>query len=320
MTPARGPRIPTLDGTLAGHYHTSWRPDHPPVLEIDPGDTIRVRIPDSSTMQLGPKSTRAEMLAVDHSKVDAAVGPIFVRGVRPGDALRVEILRLDVGDWGWSGVFRKFGLIQDRFDDDLVIWKLAGGWARPSSGFLRKGVRIPLRPMLGVVGVAPASGEHPMIPPRAFGGNMDNRLHGAGATIELPVFRPGALLSVADPHARQGDGEVCGTGIETPAVATLRVGRVEGAAPPSPRVLTRLRPPVDADVIGTMGIHEDVRTACRLALEHLLVEMAGRGYSEKEAYLLASLLGDLRISEIVDEPTTVATLLFPRRFLDPPPG
>ncbi|MCI4319142.1 MAG: acetamidase/formamidase family protein [Thermoplasmata archaeon] len=299
-----------IDGRRAENLQRSWRSDREPILVVEPGAVVEIEVPDSSGAQLTETSTRADLASMDLTRVDPAVGPIDVRGAEPGDALVVELLEIVPGGWGWSGIFREFGLIQGRFDPDLVLWKLRDGWATPASGFLRD-LRLPLRPMLGVIAVAPASGEYPMIPPERFGGNMDNPLQCAGTRVELPVLRAGAGLSVGDPHALQGNGEVCGTGIETSARVRLRVDLRPGQAPPFPRIEGHEETLPSREIVSATGIGPDLHAAARAAVENLLDRLVELGWSYEEGYLLTSLVGDLRIAEIVDEPNFVVSAVFP---------
>ncbi len=304
---------PVRYGSRPAEWHFRWSRDLPPVARLEPGDRLTLDVPDASSGQLGPGSTTADLRRVDLNRVDAAVGPFEVRGAKPGDGLLVRIDSIRVADWGWSAVFREFGLLTDRFEDDLVVWSIGPRSARPARGFLRP-VKVPLRPMLGWIGLAPAEGEHPMIPPRRTGGNMDSRLHRAGTTVLLPVEAPGALLSVGDPHAAMGDGEVCGTGIETPARVTLTVDLLPGRAPPYPRVLAPRLPAERGPAWVATGIAPDLLDATRAAVENLIALLAERGLAEKEAYLLASLVGNLHLSEVVDLPNFVVSLTFPQEL------
>ncbi len=146
-------------------------------------------------------------------------GPILVRGAKPGDALQIDILELVPGDLGYTAFNPGRGLLPDDFPEPyLKMWELDG-----VSAELRAGVRVPLEPFLGVMGVALAEpGEHSTIPPRKSGGNMDIKQLTVGTTLYLPVSVDGALFSAGDGHAAQGDGEVCITAIETSMTATLR--------------------------------------------------------------------------------------------------
>ena len=299
-----------IDGHLADHLQWRWRGDRKAVATVEPGAVVEIEVPDSSGSQLHERATRADLVAMDLARVDPAVGPIDVTGALPGDALVVELLDIEPGVWGWSGIFRDFGLLKDRFDPNLVVWTIQDGSARPRSGFLRD-IQLPLRPMLGVVATAPASGDDPMIPPERFGGNMDNRLQRARARIELPVLRAGGGLSVGDPHALQGDGEVCGTGIETSARVRLRVDLRPGRAPPFPRIEGTEEPGSAQRFVCATGIGPDLHAAARAAVENLLDRLADFGWSHEEGYLLTSLVGSLRIAEIVDEPNFVVSAVFP---------
>jgi len=227
----------------------------------------------------------------------------------------VEILDLRPGTWGWSGIFRTFGLLQGRFDDDLVVWSIGRSAARPRYGFLRD-LAIPLQPMLGWIGLAPPEGELGMIPPQTFGGNLDNRLHGAGTVLELPVQRPGAGLMLGDPHAAQGDGEVCGTGIETEAEVRLRITLMKDRRIRGPRAVTTRTEPPGGPWLVTEGVGPDPTAAARAATEEMIASLEEYGATPAEAYLLASVAGHLRWSEIVDAPNVVISMLFPRRLAE----
>jgi acetamidase/formamidase len=164
--------------------------------------------------------------------------------------------------------------------------------------------------MLGWIGLAPPSGDLGMIPPQVYGGNLDNRLHAIGAELALPVQRPGALLMVGDPHAAQGDGEVCGTGIETPARARLQVDLLRGRSIDTPRLVAPAPPAPSGRWLVTEGVGPDPRSGARVATEQMITVLEERGLEAIEAYLLLSVAGHLRLSEVVDEPNWVVSMLF----------
>ena len=300
-----------IDGHLKGNLHMNWSPELKPVAEIDPGSTVQVDIPDSSTLQIRENFTTEDLKNVDGSLLDAAVGPIYVKGSEPGDVLEVSIEKLDVASWGWTMVSWDFGFIKHRFRDRLLIWGIGREEATPRGDFLN-GIRIPVSPFLGIIGTAPSAGKHGMIPPQYFGGNMDNRLLGQGSKVYLPVSVPGALLSVADPHAAQGDGEVCGTAIETMATARLKVNLLKGSSISAPRAFSNDRGL--GPVVVTMGISPDIHTACSDAIEYMIEELQTYGFTDEEAYALCSVTGNLRISEVVDEPNYVVSMLVPKEI------
>lgn len=298
-----------FDGHDARLLQSRWRAEAAPIGRVADGERFEVRVPDSSGGQLDAASTRRELLALDLDRVDAATGPFEVDGARPGDALRVRFHAIETADWGWSAIFRSFGLLRDRFDDDLVVWRSEARGMVPVRGFLRR-VPIRPRPMVGWVGVAPAEGELGMIPPQRHGGNLDNRLHATGAEVVLPVLRRGAGLMLGDVHAAQGDGEVCGTGIETPARLELSVELLPHSAPRMPYGRSPALDGPQGACLLTEGVGPDPRAAARDATEAMVELLARGGLEEREAYLLLSIAGHLRLSEVVDEPHWVVTMLF----------
>ncbi len=304
-----------FNGHDPGLQQLRWRSDAVPVATVRPGELFEVDVPDSSSGQLSLSSDRRALERLDLDRVDAAVGPFAVEGAVPGDAVVVHLEGVDTADWGWSGVFRDFGLLRGRFDDDLVLWRRDGAAMVPVSGPLRP-VPIPQRPMVGWLGVAPSSGDLGMIAPQVHGGNLDNRLHAPGASITLPVQRDGALLLVGDVHAAQGDGEVCGTGIEVPARLRLRVELRPRGAPRTVRARSPGLPAASGPYVVTEGVGADPRAAATTAVEEMIRVFGEHGVDEVEAYLLLSLAGDLRLSEVVDEPHWVVSMLFEEALLE----
>jgi acetamidase/formamidase len=286
--------------------HGVWDNSLAPILRIAPGDTVRVEMQNASGGQLSATSTASDLATLDFARVNPVTGPIFVEGAKPGDALVVEILELDVDAWGWTANIPGFGLLADRFTEPaLRMSRIANG-----SVELFTGMRFASVPMIGTIGVAPAdAGAFSVIPPTRNGGNMDIRHVGAGATLYLPVAVDGALLSLGDGHAAQGDGEVCGTAIETTASATLRISLERERHLPAPMLLTDPRSQRTGRAFATTGIGPDLLQAARDATTAMIAEIVRRTtISEIDAYLLASVAGDLKISEVVDVPNWVVSL------------
>jgi acetamidase/formamidase len=286
--------------------HGVWDSSLAPILRIAPGDTVRVEMQNASGGQLSATSTASDLATLDFARVNPVTGPIFVEGAKPGDALVVEILELDVDAWGWTANIPGFGLLADRFTEPaLRMSRIANG-----SVELFTGMRFASVPMIGTIGVAPAdAGAFSVIPPTRNGGNMDIRHVGAGATLYLPVAVDGALLSLGDGHAAQGDGEVCGTAIETTASATLRISLERERHLPAPMLLTDPRSQRTGRAFATTGIGPDLLQAARDATTAMIAEIVRRTtISEIDAYLLASVAGDLKISEVVDVPNWVLSL------------
>lgn len=300
-----------VDGWDFEKIHFSWKPDRKPIARIEAGDSIKIKVPDSSTMQVREDWTTGDMDNLDTSKFDGAVGPIYIEGAEKGDVLEIEIEDIETGTWGWTSIQPDFGFIKKRFQNRLIIWNIKDGYATTRDEFLR-GVKIRTKPFLGVIGTAPSEGEFGMIPPQYFGGNMDNHLLVKGTKLRIPVSQKGALLSVSDPHASQGDGEVCGTAIETSAVVTLKINVIKDTKISFPRALS---PYTDTDEkIVAMGISPDLKEATEKALESMIDELASLGFSDEEAYALMSVAGDLRISEVVDEPNFVVSATMATKY------
>lgn len=286
--------------------HGLWDRSIAPAVRVASGDTIVVELQNASGGQLAVDSAVSALATLDFARINPVTGPIYVEGAKPGDALVVEILELDVDTWGWTANIPGFGLLADRFTEPALRTSRIGGGAVE----LFTGMRIPSVPMIGTIGVAPAApGAFSVIPPTRNGGNMDIRHVGAGATLYLPVAVDGALLSLGDGHAAQGDGEVCGTAIETSATATLRVSIERDRRLPAPMLLTDPRSQRTGRAFATTGIGPDLLQAARDAVSAMIAEIVRRtSLSEIDAYLLASVAGDLKISEVVDVPNWVVSL------------
>ncbi|MHB1708739.1 MAG: acetamidase/formamidase family protein [Thermoplasmataceae archaeon] len=301
-----------LDGKDPKNIHFTWTASNTPVLSVDSGETVSISIPDSSTWQIRREYRTEDLKKIDSSRYDGAVGPIYVNGAAPGDTLEIDLKEIVTAPWGWSAIIPEMGLLKGDFSEELVTWKLGNFATTETPGFL-EGISVPINPFLGVVGTAPKDGKFGMIPPQYFGGNMDNRLLGVGSKIYLPVNVDGALLSVSDPHASQGDGEVCGTAIETSAEAVIGIRVIKGHAINYPRA--RSKASVDGEFSVTMGIARDLKDASRMALLNMIDELSHFELTGKEAYILCSVCGNLSISEIVDEPNYVVSMSIPLQIL-----
>ncbi|WP_255950520.1 acetamidase/formamidase family protein [Streptomyces odontomachi] len=297
----------------ATSVHHVWDRSIAPVLTLAPGDTITVQTLESSGGQLTRDSTAVDVSALDFGRVNPVTGPIRVEGAQPGDALVIDILETSVADWGWTACIPGFGLLADDFPDaHLRIVSIDGDRAE-----LLPGLAVPVLPMVGTIGVAvPEPGEHSLVPPRRWGGNMDIRQVGPGARLRLPVGVEGALLSLGDVHAAMGDGEVCGTGVETSATVALRVDLERGAAPRTPVLETAPATRRTGAALATTGIGPDLMAAAKEATRALVDEVARRtGVDPVDAYLLVSIAGDLAISEVVDVPNWVVSAHLDRALL-----
>ncbi|TWU76618.1 hypothetical protein ED733_008175 [Metarhizium rileyi] len=291
------------------NIHFKWSNNIPPVLTVKSGTELSFDLRDGFNNLVHPKTTAAELPGLDFSQTDPAFGPVSIEGAEPGDVLRVDILELTPAAYGWTAVFPNFGLLSDEFPGPhLKVWDLS----TISEGYaeFKEGIRVPTQPFLGVMGLAPSQdGELSTIPPYNWGGNIDCKHITMGASLYLPVQVPGALFSCGDGHAAQGDGEICGTAIETPMKARLRLTLEKNKAwvksphyLTSPEAKTRVNNNrgqeyaavgIDADLL------EATKKGVRSAIDWLVAE---KGLEREEAYMLCSVVGDLKVLEAVDMP------------------
>ncbi|RWP65281.1 acetamidase/formamidase family protein [Mesorhizobium sp.] len=305
------------DYTIHGrHHHFGWDNSFVPTERVAPGSTIEFECLDSSGGQLTLDSTVDDVALLDFAKVNPVTGPIYVDGAEPGDALKITIEMFKPSGFGWTANIPGFGLLADEFPEPaLNIWTYDAASLEPA--LFGKHARVPLKPFAGTIGNAPAEmGLHSVVPPRRVGGNLDIRDLAAGTTLYLPVEVAGALFSVGDTHAAQGDGEVCGTAIESPMDVVLKLDLVKDIRLKTPRFTTPGPVMRHLDAKGyevTTGIGPDLMTGAREAVSQMIDLLAGRyAMDPVEAYMLVSVCGDLRISEIVDMPNWVVSFYFPR--------
>ncbi len=300
----------------ATQHHFGWDNSFSPKVSVQSGETLLVETIDSSAGQITSSSTLPDLINLDFSKVNPVTGPIMVEGAEPGDAVEITFLEFHTKGWGWTGNIPGFGLLADQFPDPaLHIWKFDA--SNPKFSEFAKGGKVGLKPFVGTIGLALAQkGLHSIVPPRNVGGNLDIRDMSVGTKVALPVEVSGALLSIGDTHAAQGDGEVCGTAIESPIDVLVKIDLLKGAAIVSPQFQTIGPVTTHVDSLGyivTTGVGPDLMTGAREAVSRM-VELLVKKYKIEavDAYMLCSVAGDLRISEIVDMPNWVVSFYFPR--------
>lgn len=300
-------------------HHFGWDNSIDPVLTVRPGRTIEIETIDSSGGQLGPKSTTEDLANLSFEKVNPVTGPIYVEGAEPGDAVAITFLDFKPSGWGWTANIPGFGLLADQFAEmALHIWQYDAVAMAPA--LYGPGGKVPLKPFVGTIGLALAeSGLHSVVPPRRVGGNLDIRDNTVGTTLYLPVEVAGGLLSLGDTHAAQGDGEICGTAIESPMDVAIKVDLLKDANLAFPRFETEGPVTRHFDTHGywaTTGIGEDLMQAARDAVSGMVDLVSQEAHmSALEAYMLCSVCGDLRISEIVDMPNWTVSFYFPKTVL-----
>jgi acetamidase/formamidase len=282
--------------------HSVWDRALPPRLHIEPGDEVQVSCLDASGSQVVPGMTTDQYLAIDRSRIHALTGPIWIHGAEAGDVLEINVRSTRHYGWGWSSVVEGLGFLKDRFRTPYLFhWHLDG----ESTRSLFPAV-VPLRPFLGVMGVARGeNGAFRTRPPGPFGGNLDVRELCAGSKLYLPVYNPGALFSCGDGHAAQGDGEVCINGIECPLDVTLRfhLHKHQPLSGPVVEASDSVVPDSSADSWVVVETGTDLAEAARGATNRMVDLLVSRwGFSDVHAYILCSVAMRLRLSQVVNEP------------------
>jgi acetamidase/formamidase len=288
--------------------HFTWDTGNEPLLTIADGDVVVFETRDVSDDQIGPNSDSSVIAGLDWDRVYPLAGPVYVEGAEPGDTLAIELLDLHTKGWGWTAILPGLGLLADDFTEPyLRVFDLTRGDVTS----FREDILIPLTPFMGTMGVCPAGASaQPVMPPGTFGGNLDTRQLVRGTTLFLPVQVEGALFSTGDAHGCQGDG------VEAPMFATMRFSLRKGRSIPAPQYRTApgpLTPAVDFGAFyGTTGVGGDLyaaaQDATRAMIDHL---SANYGLSREDAYVLCSLVVDLKISEIVDAGQYVVSAVLP---------
>lgn len=293
-------------------FHYLWSRHHKPVLYIRSGDRVRFELNDVTSWQINRNSSSSDLARLDASKFYPLAGPVYVEGASPGDALAVSVERIRIDDWGWSAILPGYGLLEEYQTPFLWIWDLSN---KRYTRF-KSGIRIRINPFCGVMGVAPPEdGYFEVMPPGKHGGNMDIKHLTVGSKVILPVWVDGALFSVGDLHAAQGDGEVCVTAIECAGDVTLRFEVIKNANIKTPRFICKGERPPRGGYIATTGISPDLLDAAKNALREMISHLTSEhNLSKEEAYILCSVTADLRIHEIVDKPNWIVGLMLPREI------
>ena len=289
-----------------------WDNSVEPRLEIDSGDVVVFDCAEPCG-QVTPEWTVDEYEALDRGKVHALNGSVWIKDAQPGDVLEIDILDMRHKGWGWSAHRSGAGLLPEDFDYSyLHHWRIEGDTCFSSE---LDHISVPFEPHPGVVGVAPRdAGRFITAPPRANGGNLDVRDMVIGSTIWMPILVEGALFATGDCHAAQGQGEVCVTGIEAPMTMTMRIKlrkdmRVEEV---------QLRRPSPMSKLDSRGYHittahgPDLMTNAKNAVRYMIDWLCrNHQMNRSQAYILCSVAGDLKISEIVDAPNWVVSFHMP---------
>jgi acetamidase/formamidase len=278
--------------------------DAKPVLTVKSGEVVTidtiVGIPDMLEQLGAPIDDPIREMKEMYAKVKDRgpgphflTGPVAIEGALPGDVLEVEILEIRLrSPYGWMWIGPGAGALPGEFPYERR--KLVPLDREANLAEFAPGIRIPVRPFFGNLGVAPPSGRLDSAPPAYNAGNLDNKSLVAGSKLYIPVHVPGALFSVGDGHAAQGDGEVCVTAIETNLTGVFRFTVRKDMKLRWPRAETPTH-------IITMGLHEDLDEAARRATREMIAYLTTeRGLSVDDAYMLTSAAADLHVTQVVD--------------------
>ena len=277
-------------------------PNVKPIASVSPGEVVEIETYDCFGDSVRPERDWKEVLESGQEIFENPVtGPIYVDGTEPGDTLVVDIVSIEVGERGVTALVPGFGLLEGWFAQVPPLSKFSevkdGKVAFPTSK--GKSIKMPVRLMIGTIGVAPATETTATVTPSRHGGNLDVPEITVGNRLHLPVNVRGALFALGDVHATQGHGEVCGTGVEVPALVRIKFDVLKGKRIEWPRIES-------PHEIMTVCSARPLEDAARLAVRELIrLLVADYALQELDVYMLLSVAGDVEISQIVDPMYTV---------------
>jgi amidase len=270
------------------HFTFNFSSKHPAVETVNPGDEILFETRDGSDGQI--RTGQENLDKFDLSRGNPGTGPVAVTGAEPGDTLVIEILNIKLAPQGYLAVRGGWGAVKE-MNHCIKMIRVENGEIHFSNS-----LRVPTRPMIGMIGTALADSEISTLHPGRHGGNMDNIEVSVGAKLYLPVFVPGALLSLGDVHANQGDGEIMSSALEIESEVTVKVDLLKGRCWERPWIETR-------EAWVTCADAPTLQAAIRLATEDMVNLLREKmPVSREEAYMLVSLNGGLRICQACEGP------------------
>ena len=292
----------------AGAKVLAMSKDTPPVARVPQNVPVSFE-----TMDCFSNSLRSEadlFSSVGWECINPATGPVFIEGAEPGDMLRVDILDIEVADQGVVAAAPGFGEMPDSVTETTRVVPVKNGIAyfnwKTARGMAHR--ELPIKPMIGVIGVAPAGEAVPTGCPDSHGGNMDCKRIVKGARLYLPVNAPGALFATGDLHALMADGEVVVCGVEIAGLVTVSFTVIKGKRWPLPAL-------VEGEHFMTLAsdklLDKAATQATRNMHDFLVQEL---GMDQTDAAMLLSVEGDLRICQVVD-PQKTARMELPLAIL-----
>jgi acetamidase/formamidase len=295
-----------------------------PALRVDSGDTVHVETYTGFYIydQAPPEFLTPELLEIcQHlpSEREAGegphllTGPIYIQGAEPGDVLEVKLKEISPRiPMGYNLIRPGWGALPEKFNQRKLRFLPLDLENNRAEFPPQSGIKIPLNPFFGILGVSPEEMNISSTSPGIHGGNMDNKELQAGSRVFLPVFVPGALLSLGDGHAAQGDGEVDVTAIETSMNGTIQLNLHKNNKLTAPIAET------STDWI-TMGFGDTLDEALEAALKQMIVLLERfAGLDAEDAYVLCSLAVNFRITQVVNRPLKGVHGMIPKSILPAP--
>jgi amidase len=272
------------------------------IAQIQQGEEVLLHTHDCFEGQIQTTSDLVD--ALDWAHVNPATGPLFINGAKPGDVLRIDLLDIQVGQQSSMVTIPGEGALGDVISQmETAILKL-----EDNQVVFKDKIRVPVRPMIGVIGVAPAEGEVPTGTPGAHGGNMDCTLISAGNRVYFTVGVEGALFGAGDLHAAMGDGEIVVCGAETPGMVRFKANVVDLQGLPTPFVETK-------DLVATIFSAPTLDEAASGATHNMAQFLTNfAGIPLNDAGMLMSLAGQLKFCQVVD-PLKTVRFEFPKSIL-----
>ncbi len=304
-----------LDRTLT---YNRWDNTYEPQITIESGERITLKMKDASDGQVKPGMSAGEFSQIDKTRIHSLTGPVAIAGAVPGDQLKIKILEYQHEGWAWTSIIPGLGLLPEDFKEHFLHhWVLEEKQTKSMPG-----VTLDLHPFCGIIGVQRAEeGEFRTRPPGVWGGNMDVKHLIAGAELYLPVLIPGAGLCSGDCHGAQGDGEVSINGMEAPMTVTFEIELLKdvGFKPPAAVVPPTLVPPryLTKPWQAFIESNPDPRVACQQVVRRAIDYLGQKlGLSAEQAYVLCSVVLDLKVSQLVNQPETTITGYLPLAIFD----
>lgn len=287
---------------ISGNYVYFMDRDEKPAARVAAGETVTFETVDCFGGQMTEEGT--EIGALDWNRINPATGPVWVKDAKPGDILKVEIQRIETGDLGIMAALPGEGVLGEGVPyPEVCRMPVKDGYVKFSET-----IKLPVKPMIGVIGVAPAGEKVPCGTPGSHGGNMDNTRIAEGSVLYLPIFQEGALFALGDVHACMGDGEIMVSGVEISASVTVKIDVIKGEILHNPAL-------EDEYAFYTIASAQNLEEAVKQSVSdmHEIVRKK-LALNYNKAGMLLSAAGDVQICQVVD-PERTARFCMPKTIL-----